>query len=34
MDITSNLLGIVADSLGIIIGSVNLLIHVSHIVQE
>jgi len=34
MDILSNLSGIVADSSGINRGSVNLLIHVSHLLQE
>jgi hypothetical protein len=34
MDIPSNLLGIVTDSSGINRGSVNLLIHVSYLLQE
>jgi hypothetical protein len=34
MDIPSNLLGIIADSLGIDRGSVNLLIHISYLFQE
>jgi malate synthase len=34
IDIFSNVLGIVADSLGMDRGSVNLIIHVSHLLQE
>jgi hypothetical protein len=34
MDIPSNLLGIMVDSSGIEKGSVNLLIHVYHLLQE
>jgi hypothetical protein len=34
VDIPSNLLGIVADSSGIDKGLVNMLIHVSHLLQE
>jgi len=34
IDIFSNVLGIVVDSLGMDRGSVNLIIHVSHLLQE